>query len=136
MSKTMQFSLCNPTEIRFGRGHIVSLGELVAPDAKILLLCGGGSIKKNGVYDQVTAGLGGRDLVEFGGVEANPHYETLLEADRLASGSIFVLGVGGGSVIDASKFLACMIAADEDDPWDRLISLPDNCSAAGDDWRH
>src|SRR5690349_5585746 len=104
----MQFTLINPTEIRFGKGQIASVGELIPSDAKILLLYGGGSIKSNGVYDQVMASLAGRQVDEFGGVEVNPHYETLQQASKLAreKGTTFVLGVGGGSVIDASKFLA------------------------------
>lgn len=120
----IQFNLVNPTEIRFGKGQIASLGELVPGTARVLLLYGGGSIKKNGVYDQVVAALAGRTLEEFGGVEANPQYETLQEAARFArsKGIDFVLGVGGGSVIDAAKFLACMLATDLDDPWDKLVA--------------
>jgi NADP-dependent alcohol dehydrogenase len=124
----MQFTLRNPTEIRFGKGQIASVGELIPADAKILLLYGGGSIKSNGVYDQVMASLVGRHIDEFGGVEVNPHYETLQQASKLAreKGTTFVLGVGGGSVIDASKFLACMIAAGTDDPWDQLVADPNS----------
>lgn len=124
----MQFTLRNPTEIRFGKGQIASVAELVPADAKILLLYGGGSIKSNGVYDQVMKALAGRHIDEFGGVEVNPHYETLQEASKLArkNGTTFVLGVGGGSVIDASKFLASMIAAGTDDPWDQLVANPDS----------
>jgi NADP-dependent alcohol dehydrogenase len=122
----VQFQLCNPTEIRFGKGQIAALAELVPADARVFLLYGGGSIKRNGVYDQVIAALGSRRIDEFGGVEANPLYETLQSAARLArsKGSTLILGVGGGSVIDAAKFLACMIAAGDDDPWDRLAADP------------
>lgn len=122
----VQFRLCNPTEIRFGKGQIAALGELVATDARVLLLYGGGSIKKNGVHDQVMAALEGRIVDEFGGVEANPLYETLQQAMRFGreKGSTLVLGVGGGSVIDAAKFLACMIVAPGDDPWDQLAADP------------
>ncbi|PCJ88469.1 MAG: NADH-dependent alcohol dehydrogenase [Hyphomicrobiales bacterium] len=118
----VQFSLCNPTEIRFGKGQIGSVGVLIPDNARVLILFGGGSIKKNGVYDQVVKGLAGRVVEEFGGIEANPLYETLQKAARFArdKGSQFVLGVGGGSVIDASKFLSCMLATDIDDPWDML----------------
>lgn len=116
------FTLRNPTEIRFGKGQIKALGKLVAQEARVLLLYGGGSIRRNGVYDQVMAALGGRTVVEFGGVEPNPHYETLQRAAAFAreNGVNFVLGVGGGSVIDASKFLSLMIASGLDDPWDEL----------------
>lgn len=122
----MRFQLSNPTEIRFGKGQISALGELVPQNARVLLLYGGGSIRRNGVYDQVMVALAGRMVIEFGGVEVNPHYETLQKASALArtKGVDFVLGVGGGSVIDASKFLAAMIASGEDDPWDLLIENP------------
>lgn len=122
----IHFTFCNPTEVRFGKGQIAAIAELIPTDARILLLYGGGSIKKNGIYDQVMAALKGRTVDEFGGVEANPHYETLQEASKLArqKGSNFVLGVGGGSVIDAAKFLAVMIATGKDDPWDDLVKDP------------
>ncbi|SOC06876.1 iron-containing alcohol dehydrogenase [Stappia indica] len=119
----IQFQLCNPTDIRFGQGQIASLADLVPADACVLLLYGGGSIKKNGVYDQVVAALGERRRVEFGGVEPNPVYETLQKASAFARENAvdFVLGVGGGSVIDAAKFLSAMIASDSDDPWDAFV---------------
>jgi NADP-dependent alcohol dehydrogenase len=120
----MQFQLCNPTDIRFGKGQIAALTSLISPDARILLLYGGGSIKQNGVYEQVMTALAGFDITEFGGIEVNPVYETLQRAARLGRQKKvdFVLGVGGGSVIDASKFLAVMIATGEEDPWDRLVA--------------
>ena len=120
----MQFQLCNPTDIRFGKGQIAALTSLIPPDARILLLYGGGSIKQNGVHEQVMTALSGFDITEFGGVEVNPIYETLQHAARLGrqKNIDFVLGVGGGSVIDASKFLAVMIATGEEDPWDRLAA--------------
>lgn len=119
----MKFELCNPTKILFGQGQIVAIGSLIPADARILMLYGGGSIKSNGVYEQVMAALQGRQVDQFGGVEANPRYETLQKASALARANrtTFVLGVGGGSVIDAAKFLASMIATGLDDPWDRLV---------------
>jgi len=122
----VHFTLCNPTAIRIANGQIAATADLSPADANILMLFGGGSIKQNGVYDQVMAALKGRSVVEFGGVEANPQYETLQEASRLAraKGCTFVLGVGGGSVIDAAKFLATMIATGADDPWDQLVADP------------
>lgn len=124
----MEFQLCNPTDIRFGKGQIAALSELVPADAKVMLLYGGGSIKSNGVYDQVMQALKGVTVTEFGGIEVNPHYETLQEASRQArtAGVNFVLGVGGGSVVDASKFLSLMIGSGEDDPWDALVAAPDD----------
>lgn len=118
----MEFELKNPTHIVFGEGRIAALRMLVAPGTKVLLLYGGGSIKKNGVYDQVIAAL--RDaaatVAAFGGIEVNPHYETILNAARTArdAGSELILAVGGGSVIDAAKFLASTITTTEADPWD------------------
>jgi NADP-dependent alcohol dehydrogenase len=120
----MQFQLCNPTDIRFGKGQIGSLAGLVPAGARVFLLYGGGSIKRNGVYVQVMSALSGTAVTEFGGIEVNPVYETLQQASRdaRAAGADFVLGVGGGSVIDAAKYLAAMIASGEDDPWDRLAA--------------
>jgi NADP-dependent alcohol dehydrogenase len=124
MRAMISFRLINPTEILFGQGQIAHLDELLPKDAKVLLLYGGGSIKQNGVYDQVKKGLGQRAVAEFAGVEPNPVYETLLKAAELArkSGSNFVLGVGGGSVIDAAKFLAVMVPIANEDPWDYLVA--------------
>lgn len=120
----MRFQLCNPTDIRFGRGQIASLGELVPAGTRVLLLYGGGSIRQNGVHEQVTGALAHAKVSEFGGVEVNPLYETLQAASRLAREQQveFVLGVGGGSVIDAAKFLSVMIPTGADDPWERLMA--------------
>ncbi len=91
---------------------------------RVLLLYGGGSIKKNGVYDQVMVALKGCDIEEFGGVEVNPVYETILKAAEAARRhkSEMVLGVGGGSVVDAAKFLANVIPITGGDPWDELMA--------------
>ncbi len=120
----MRFDFCNPTDIRFGQGQIAALDGLVPKNAKVLLLYGGGSIKSNGVYEQVAAALGTRARVDFGGVEPNPVFETLCKAATLGRSARvdFVLGVGGGSVIDASKFLAVMLGTDLHDPWDSLVA--------------
>jgi NADP-dependent alcohol dehydrogenase len=120
----LAFRLCNPTEILFGQGQIEHLKSLVAPGTKVLLLYGGGSIKRNGVYDQVVAALAHCQVSEFGGIEPNPVYETILEAAALArsKGSELVLAVGGGSVVDAGKFLATIIPLRGADPWDHLVA--------------
>src|SRR5215203_4593870 len=100
----MQFDLQNKTRIVFGAGEIPRLRELVSGYRSVLMLYGGGSIKSNGVYEQVVSALDGCSVVEVGGVEPNPEYETILMA-RVAAYEAqvdFVLGVGGGSVIDAS----------------------------------
>jgi NADP-dependent alcohol dehydrogenase len=119
----MKFELQNPTRIVFGEGTIRALDGLVPLEARILFLFGGGSIKRNGVYDQVKEALGERRLIEFGGVEVNPRHETILGAAKAAREfrADLVLAVGGGSVIDAGKYLAYVSTCEEDDPWDRLI---------------
>lgn len=120
----IHFELSNPTRIVFGQGTISTLGRLVPEGARVLLLFGGGSIKRNGVYEQVRSALGNRAVTEYGGVEVNPHHETILQAARAArqAGCDFVLGVGGGSVIDAAKYLGYVIPCGEEDPWDRLMA--------------
>jgi NADP-dependent alcohol dehydrogenase len=107
----------------FGEDGIASLARLVRPGTRVLLLYGGGSIKRNGVYDQVKAALNGCTIEEFGGIEPNPLYETILKAAELCrrAGVELVLGVGGGSVIDAAKFLATIVPLKVDDPWDHLV---------------
>src|SRR5690606_33723232 len=114
----VQFRLRNPAEILFGKNEIASLKDLIPAGAQVLLLYGGGSIRRNGVYDQVEAALADCDVAEFGGIEVNPVYETILEAAKAARshGCDLVLGVGGGSVIDAAKFLVTIIPITEGDP--------------------
>lgn len=118
----VSFRHSNPTEILFGQGQIAALPDLLPSDARVLLLYGGGSIKTNGVYAKVVAGLAGRSWVEFCGIESNPVYETIAKAAALArtSGSNFILAVGGGSVIDAAKFLAAMVPITQGDAWEIL----------------
>ena len=74
------FEFRNPTRLVFGKGQIARLSDLVGKDKKVLLTYGGGSIKRNGVYEQVIAALKGREITEFGGIEANPDYDTLIKA--------------------------------------------------------
>lgn len=102
------FELYNPTNYIFGKGQIAKLSELIPANSKILLAYGGGSIFKNGIYDQVKAALSGRDIVEFGGIEPNPRYETLMKAVEIIRNEkiTFILAVGGGSVIDGVKFIS------------------------------
>jgi NADP-dependent alcohol dehydrogenase len=119
----VKFDLRNTTRIVFGVGEIARLNEMVQGYSRILLMYGGGSIKANGVHGQVLGALSGLEVHEFGGVEANPEYETAMAAVRLAreKSCDFVLGVGGGSVIDASKFVAAIIPMKDGDPWDRFM---------------
>ena len=115
------FVFHNPVKILFGKGQIAHLGAEIPAHAKVLLTYGGGSIKANGVYDQVTAALAGVSVTEFGGIEPNPRYETLMRAVELgrANGVDFILAVGGGSVLDGSKFIAAAIPF-VGEPWDIL----------------
>ena len=103
-----QFNFYNPTKIIFGRDRFNELNHLVPKDAKVLVLYGGGSVKKFGTLDRVLAALPNREILEFGGIEANPRYETLMKAvDLVRAEKIdFLLAVGGGSVIDGTKFIA------------------------------
>ena len=103
-----QFNFYNPTKIIFGRDRFNELDQLVPQDAKILVLYGGGSVKKFGTLNRVLAALPNREILEFGGIEANPRYETLMKAvDLVRAEKIdFLLAVGGGSVIDGTKFIA------------------------------
>ena len=113
---SLVYDYSNPTAIHFGKGQIASIVKHLNKDNKILVVYGGGSIKKNGVYDEVSKSLNGFDWIEFSGVEANPSYETLSKAVELAKKEKvdFILGVGGGSVIDGSKYIAAATIYDED----------------------
>ncbi len=118
------FTYHNPVKIVFGRGSIAQLPELVPTGATILLAYGGGSIKSNGVYDQVVRALQGRQVLEFGGIEPNPRYETLMKGVEVvrAMGVSFILAVGGGSVLDGVKFIAAAAPYEGGDPWDILAT--------------
>src|SRR5690606_21496896 len=115
------FTFHNPTRIVFGEDQISELANLVPKDARILFTYGGGSIKQNGVYAQVTAALKDRALFEFGGIEPNPRYETLMRAVATVKENHldYLLAVGGGSVIDGTKFIAAAVNF-EGDAWDIL----------------
>ncbi|MDI6048498.1 iron-containing alcohol dehydrogenase [Flavobacterium sp. XS2P24] len=104
----LNFELYNPTNLVFGKGQIEKLSTLVPKGAKILLAYGGGSIFKNGIHEQVINNLKGFDIVEFSGIEANPHFETLMKAVAVINEQKidFILAVGGGSVIDGVKFIS------------------------------
>lgn len=113
------FEYQNPVKIIFGKGQIEKLAREIPADAKILVTYGGGSIFKNGVYDQVSQALSGFSWMEFGGIEPNPSYETCMEAMQVVRREKidFLLAVGGGSVIDATKFIAAGALYDGA-PWD------------------
>ena len=113
----LNFELYNPVNYVFGKGQIEKLNELVPKDVKILLAYGGGSIFKNGVYDQVKSALAGFEIIEFGGIEPNPRFETLMKAVALIREQNigFILAVGGGSVIDGVKFISAAVHFDGDE---------------------
>lgn len=115
------FSFHNPTKVVFGEGQIQELSRLVPPGSKVMLTYGGGSIKQNGVYQQVIAALKDFTVVEFAGIEPNPRYETLQQAvAQVQSQQIdFLLAVGGGSVVDGTKYIAAA-ARFAGDGWDIL----------------
>lgn len=115
----LNFTFYNPTKILFGEGRIKDLAGEIPKGLKILVTYGGGSIKRNGVFDEVKAALQGYELMEFGGIEPNPTYETLMKcAEMVRKNKIdFLLAVGGGSVIDGTKFIA-VAALYEGEPWE------------------
>ena len=115
------FDYQNPVRIVFGKGTIGQLGELIDPGLKVMMTYGFGSIKRNGVYEQVTAALKNHTVIEFGGIEPNPSYETCMRAVELAKAEQvdFLLSVGGGSVLDGTKFIAAAAQYDGE-PWDIL----------------
>lgn len=117
------FEYLNPVKIIFGKGEIKKTGANIPAGSKVMLTYGGGSIFKNGVYDQVKAALKGFNVVEFGGIEPNPRYETLMKAVEVvkAENITFLLSVGGGSVLDGTKFIAAAAKFTGGDPW--LICL-------------
>lgn len=110
----LNFELYNPTQLVFGKGQIAKISDLIPKEAKVLITYGGGSIFKNGVYDQVRKALHGYDITEFGGIEPNPRYETLMKAVEIIREKQldFILAVGGGSVIDGTKFISAAVKFD------------------------
>ncbi|WP_027873370.1 iron-containing alcohol dehydrogenase [Spongiibacter marinus] len=118
----MKFSFVNPTQIHFGQGQIARIADAIPADCKVLLLYGGGSIKNNGVYEQVVSALAEHQWQEFAGVEPNPTVETLDKAVAQVkdSGLDYILAVGGGSVIDGAKYVAAAALYDGEG-WDILL---------------
>ncbi len=116
----LNFTYHNPTNIVFGKGQIAQLETLISKDSKILMTFGGGSIRKNGVYEQVRGALTDHTVIEFQGIEPNPRYETLMKAVELGRNEDidFLLAVGGGSVLDGTKFIAAAYYYRDGDPWE------------------
>lgn len=117
------FSFQNPTRLVFGKGQIAQLASLIPADKNIMITYGGGSIFKNGIYDQVKEALKNHNVSEFGGIEPNPEYETLMRCVAICheKNINFLLAVGGGSVIDGTKFIATALKWEGDEPWDFLV---------------
>jgi NADP-dependent alcohol dehydrogenase len=116
------FTYYNPVKVVFGTTALEGLAELLPKSGVIMMTMGKGSIKKNGVYDKVKAALGGTKVIEFAGIEPNPEYDICMEAasKAKAEGVTFFLSVGGGSVLDATKFIAAAMEFNGADPWDIL----------------
>lgn len=114
------FEFYNPTRIIFGEGSIAKIKKLIPRKARVLMLYGGGSIKKNSVYLQVADALRKHVLFEFAGIEPNPDYATLMKAVKSVKKNKidFLLAVGGGSVIDGAKFVSVAARYKGEDPWD------------------
>lgn len=125
------FTFHNPTKIIFGTETIAKLDELIPAQARVLILFGGNSARKNGTLDEVKAALGKRVVQEFGGIEANPTYETLMRAvAQVKTEQLdFLLAVGGGSVIDGTKFVAAAVPF-AGDPWEILLNHGGNVESA------
>jgi len=125
------FDFYNPTHIAFGKDRIGDLAQLVPATAKVLILVGGASAEKTGTLAQVREALGARTHSTFSGIEPNPSFETAMKAVEMVreQGFDFLLAVGGGSVIDATKFIAAAVPF-EGDAWDILLKFGSNVTQA------
>lgn len=115
------FNFYNPTRIFFGKDRFENIDKNIPANATVLITYGGGSAKKSGLLEKVKANLGNRKVVEFGGIEPNPRYETLMKAAEVVryENIDFILAVGGGSVIDGTKFI-CLASHFKGDARDLL----------------
>lgn len=120
----LNFDFYNPTHIVFGKDRLSKLDKLVPKNAKVLILYGGGSVKKFGTLSRVIEALNGRSIVEFGGIEPNPQFETLMKAVTIVKNENidFLLALGGGSVIDGTKFVNLAAHYEGDDATDLFKS--------------
>ena len=126
MKAVNNFNFANITRIVFGKGQIAQLPTLIPKDRIVYMTYGGGSIKRNGTYDQVMTALKGYEVHEFGGIEANPDFDTLMKAvaeiKKLDVNRVYLLAVGGGSVADGTKLIAAASKWDKtNDPWDLVL---------------
>lgn len=118
----LNFEYQNPTKILFGKGQIAKISNEIPSDARLMILYGCGSVIANGTMDIVKKALAGRKITEFGGIEPNPDYDTLMQAVDIAKKEkiTYMLAVGGGSVIDAAKFISAATFWELGDPWEIL----------------
>jgi len=118
------FTFYNPVKVLFGKNQISQLNNLISANSKLLMTYGSGSIKTNGVYKQVIEALPDVQIIEFGGIEANPEFDTLMRAVEICRTEKvdFILAVGGGSIIDGSKFIAAAVDYPSD-PW-KILTNP------------
>lgn len=121
-NRMKNFIFQNPTKLVFGKGQIAGLNELIPAEVNLMITYGGGSVTRNGIYDQVKTALKGRKFIEFWGIEPNPRVETLRKAIEVGKSENinYLLAVGGGSVLDGTKLVAAGIASDED-AWDIVL---------------
>lgn len=119
----LNFNFYNPTKIVFGKDRLDELDNLIEKNAKVLVIYGGGSIKKFGTLEKVIKGLGNREIIEFSGIEPNPKYETLMKAVEIVKNEEidFLLAVGGGSVMDGAKFIALAACYEGNEASDILL---------------
>ena len=125
------FTFYNPTKIHFGTEQISKISDEISKDSRVLVVYGGGSIKSNGVYEQVVKALQNHTWYEFSGIEPNPHYDTAMKSLQIIKDENidYILAVGGGSVIDAVKFIAAAAKYQGNDPWD-ILSKQENVTDA------
>jgi NADP-dependent alcohol dehydrogenase len=125
------FEFYNPTKIIFGKETVARLADLVPSNARVLILFGGGSAQKNGTLDEIKTALGVRHVQEFGGIEPNPTFETLMSAvEKIRTEKLdYLLAVGGGSVIDGTKFVAAAVDY-TGDPWEILVTYGQKIDSA------
>ncbi len=118
----LNFEYQNPTKVLFGKGQIAKISHEIPSDARILIVYGGGSVIANGTMDMVRKALAGRKITEFGGIEPNPDYATLMQAVAIVKEERinYLLAVGGGSVIDGTKFISAASCWELGDPWEIL----------------
>lgn len=117
------FDYYNPTHICFGENRIKNIEHLVPSNSNVLVLFGGNSAKNTGTLDEVISALSKNKVTLFGGVEANPTYEKMMEAVEIVreNNIDFMIAVGGGSVIDGTKFVSAA-ALYPNDPWEILTT--------------